>query len=485
MERKSKAQKRKEKDQVTVSLYFSDKYKKNNFYLCKKHIGLYYTKYRAVLNLSDHNKDKIAHYIFLLTLLFVLVLPLKKELATPVLILWFLLWLIKGNYFRDFKQSKKLWFFFSLVLFYFLHVFGMLNTTNVSSGMFDLEVKLSLLFFPLVFVSAVSYTHKFFNRILGMFVVGNTIAAIICICVAFYRSIYFIDGSFVFNPIAERLFEGRMISEFNFFYERFSCLNHTSYFSMYLVFSIVILNYFIDKKIYFGKASLRFFYYILIPFFLLILFLISSKAGIAIVILLMLIITIMRILKKKSFVNFLMFFLIIVFSIVAVKYNTRVTTGVNQIKATIEKTDNNNVKLQNDRFLIWEKSLDIIKDNFIFGVGTGDYTDELMKVFKKNNMNEAFSHQYNSHNQYIDTFIGLGIIGLINIVFLFVYPCIYAFQRKQYLFIYFLLIMNINFLFESMLNRQAGVIFYAFFFSLLAFSMPEKTYEEETNTMNL
>lgn len=438
-----------------------------------------------MLKFSDHTKDKISKYIFLLTLLFVFFLPLKKELVTPILILWFLLWLLKGSYFQNFKKNKKLWFFVPIILFYLLHIAGLINTTNQASGQFDLEVKLSLVFFPLVLVCAGTYTNNRFNKILGVFIVGNLIASVICIFVAFYRSVYFIDGSFSFNPIAERLFEGRMISEFNFFYERFSCLNHTSYFSMYLAFSIVTLNYFIDNNIYFGKPALKKVYYMLIPFFLLIIFLISSKAGIAIVIFLMIIITFMRIIKKRSWINFLMLFLIIIFSVIAVKFNTRITTGVSQIKATISKSENNNSKLQNDRFLIWEKSMEIIKDNFVFGVGTGDYTDELMKVFKKYNMEEAYAHQYNSHNQFLDTFIGLGIIGLINLIFLFIYPCIYAIRRKQYLFIYFLLIININFMVESMLNRQAGVIFYAFFFSLFAFVMPEKMLEEETNSLNV
>ena len=57
---------------------------------------------------------------------------------------------------------------------YFFYLLGMINTTNVESGLFDLEVKLSLLIFPLIFATtnASSLIRERIRYILFAFVAG-------------------------------------------------------------------------------------------------------------------------------------------------------------------------------------------------------------------------------------------------------------------------------------------------------------------------
>ncbi|MBI5218489.1 MAG: O-antigen ligase family protein [Bacteroidia bacterium] len=427
---------------------------------------------------SDNLKENIEKFCFYLSLLVVFFFPIYKETIPPLLVLWFLLWLIRGNF--RYKGGR----FFSvvmltLVVFYLIHLAGMINTSNYTDGLFDLEVKLSLIFFPLVFITTDKYFKLNFNKILGAFVLGNTIASIVCVGVAVFRSLYFDNGLISFNPFAERIYEGIMITENNFFYERFSVLIHTSYFSMYLAFSIIILSYFIDKGIFFKIPFLKNVYYLLILFFLVVVYLLSSKAGILVIIVILSIATFMYILRKRSWINVFLFFTTIIFIVIAIKFNTRLNIGTNQIKSTVLNADKTGISSQNDRLVIWFESLDIIRNNLIFGVGTGDYIDELIVLYKKNNIEKAYKHHYNAHNQFIDTIIGHGLIGLVPLVFLFIYPLIFAIKRKNYLFAFFLLVVNINFIFESMLNRQAGVTFYTFFISLLSFAMPDNIADDE------
>ena len=35
---------------------------------------------------------------------------------------------------------------------------------------------------------------------------------------------------------------------------------------------------------------------------------------------------------------------------------------------------------------LWNSSFEVFKDNFLFGVGTGDFKDELLETYKKTNI---------------------------------------------------------------------------------------------------
>ena len=67
------------------------------------------------------------------------------------------------------------------------------------------------------------------------------------------------------------------------------------------------------------------------------------------------------------------------------------------------------------RELNWDCSKKIINNNPLFGVGTGDVQDELQKCYTENNYYQLTyweNTKYNAHNQFLETTIGQGIIGL-------------------------------------------------------------------------
>ena len=59
-----------------------------------------------------------------------------------------------------------------------------------------------------------------------------------------------------------------------------------------------------------------------------------------------------------------------------------------------------------------------------------------------------------------------------------IYGFVIAYKKRQYLLFFLLLILSINFLFESMLNRMAGVLFMMFFYSLFVFMKIEPALED-------
>jgi O-antigen ligase len=75
----------------------------------------------------------------------------------------------------------------------------------------------------------------------------------------------------------------------------------------------------------------------------------------------------------------------------------------------------------------------------------------------------------NAHNQYLQTYIALGIPGILLLMILLAFPGWIAFRRIHFVYFCFLAVFAFNILVESMLEVQAGVIYYAFFNALFFF----------------
>jgi O-antigen ligase len=114
--------------------------------------------------------------------------------------------------------------------------------------------------------------------------------------------------------------------------------------------------------------------------------------------------------------------------------------------------------------------MQVIKENFWFGTSPANLTDELIKKYKELGFEKAALDNLNSHNQYLETFAGLGIFGFLTLLFIMVYSFVLSIKKRNYLLFFFIIIVSINFIFESMLNRMAGILFMMFFISLLIFA---------------
>jgi len=154
---------------------------------------------------------------------------------------------------------------------------------------------------------------------------------------------------------------------------------------------------------------------------------------------------------------------------------TQVTQAIQQSASPVPDTPvENHQATQSENnstsahYLIWKNAVGLIKQHLIFGVGIGDVHDELNKEFVKNNFKFGIEKDFNPHNQFLNTMVALGITGLILLLALFFLPAYVAWQQKNWICFFFLVIIFLNCLTESVLERQAGIIFFAFFFSLFA-----------------
>lgn len=126
------------------------------------------------------------------------------------------------------------------------------------------------------------------------------------------------------------------------------------------------------------------------------------------------------------------------------------------------------------RLFYFKIGLHILKNNFWFGVGTGDVNDEFVNYYKTYYPSIEKRFMRRTHNQFLTFFLTFGVFGFILILIAFFYPVIYEKKYKSYLFVTFLLIILLSTINEDTFETQAGVTFFSYFYSLFLFSKTEK-----------
>lgn len=143
----------------------------------------------------------------------------------------------------------------------------------------------------------------------------------------------------------------------------------------------------------------------------------------------------------------------------------------------VQQNDPNSSSMM-QRFEYWRTSLIIIRQNLVFGVGTGDVPDAFKKQYLV--MNSVLSHQnrLRSHNQYLSITVAFGILGFIWFLFVMFYPGFKKQMFNNYFYIIFWIIFMVSMLTEDTIESQEGVTFYVLFTALLLLGR-EKPEEQE------
>jgi O-antigen ligase len=262
-----------------------------------------------------------------------------------------------------------------------------------------------------------------------------------------------------------------------FFYENFSPFFHPTYLSLYIDFSIAVLLLGGDNM-----AKMKVYWKcIFILLFVISVLLLSSKAGILALILVLLVSLIILASARKK-VGFV-FLLAGILACIYFSLNFFISDQQNRFKIS-EKIFNKNgwdktsVESSVSRIFVWQSCLNLIQANPVLGVGTGDVKDELIKTYEQNGITGALTKRLNAHNQFLQTAVALGLTGFLILAVSLFLPLIRFCILKEWLYVVFLLVVIFNFLFESMLERQDGIMFYAFFNSLLYYNAENKLKNE-------
>lgn len=177
---------------------------------------------------------------------------------------------------------------------------------------------------------------------------------------------------------------------------------------------------------------------------------------------LIVLISVIYFLFKRKRIRTLVFFIALLLSLTAFVSKhfglsaSRLTDRFTELKEGKNTTRETRVK-------IWSKAIPIVKDNFLFGVGTGDADSMLHKEYDKANI----KMRSNVHNQYIDYLLKFGIFGLAVFIFILLFALRHSIKSKNYIYFCFTLLIISCCVTENILSRQWGITFYAFFNYLL------------------
>ncbi|HDP74813.1 MAG TPA: hypothetical protein ENN49_02890 [Bacteroidales bacterium] len=347
------------------------------------------------------------------------------------------------------------------ILFWLIHAVSLTYSSDLNYGLTDVFQKVSMGLLPFIFLPFVP-EEQVNERIKKWFLVGLFGISFFFLVRALIHSTYFTPVGIFFKP---NPFGAPW--ENHFFYERFVEPFHPTYFSMYLSLGIAFIASYV-KKI--KEIRSKVLYDLAWIFLLVIVFLTSSKIGILVSALVSLITTFWIIKRRGKFVLavVLTFFTVVGGQIIL--KNERVRSTINQIYQYFQGKEIENELARNNlvRFDIWRTFPDVFQDNSIFtGVGVGGVKRALARVYEKKGIEFAYQKQLNAHNQFIQTLVACGILGLLFLLTIIGYAFWLSYKNRDMVLLLFMLIIFINFMFESMLERVFGVIFFAFFLLFL------------------
>jgi O-antigen ligase len=128
---------------------------------------------------------------------------------------------------------------------------------------------------------------------------------------------------------------------------------------------------------------------------------------------------------------------------------------------TVSDIDINETK--NSRILGWSAAFDLIREHPFLGVGPDGIREELKTAYEDHGLDYGYR---NPHNQYLQTWLELGLPGFILLLAMGLVSSILAIRERNYIFFAFLLILYTHMLFESILERRLGILIFAFWLSI-------------------
>jgi O-antigen ligase len=357
---------------------------------------------------------------------------------------WFLLWpgLRKNIPFR----------FSSLLLlpmaFYLLYAIGMLYADNTKKSVQILSMSIPLLAIPLIFFAR--HAQNIAPHLLRLFFIFSLLSAVVTL--GYLGKMIWLDTE-------------------NISYRQFSPFNHipSHYLAMYFSFAG---GYWMLSHIRTSSLTKHLF-----PGLLLLATSLLMNARIQILIVCVLLIwwlisyvrQSVHSIRQKSMAAMLM---VLAFALVfAFPENQRRLIETKDEFRNLANIDYS--KQKNHRFYLWTYAAEVIQDYCWLGTGTGDANDHLVAAYQKSDAQfwdgEKLYYMrqrgYNYHNQFLQSWAQNGIFALLLLVAMLVV----MWRKKHASGKVFTVVAGMSMLTESILERQAGVFFFAFVFCVLLF----------------
>jgi len=335
--------------------------------------------------------DKI--YQYLLTILAFL-LPLTVSGANIIIVIICFLWLFSGDYKAKYNQIISSKLMITSIVFYSFHIIAMIWTEDLNWGLHILhKMWYFLLLFPILFTIV---KKDYIPKYIAAFLLAISITEVFSYLIWFEVLPPFKNAT-VENPTP--------------------FMSHISYNPI-----LAFATYLVLHQIFFNK-KLTNFVYSLYAFFAISMtinmFITGGRAG-QVVFFVMLSILIFQVLDKQRIKSLVAIFIVIP-TIFFGAYNTsdlfhkRVNLAINESISC----SNWNYTSVCSRINYAKNSWQVIKENPMIGIGTGDFPIEYSKINQINS--PELPNTTNPHNMYTLILMQLGLVGLFSMLSIFYY----------------------------------------------------------------
>lgn len=384
---------------------------------------------------------------------------LWKTLSGPLLILLLVLAIIgrlrKENTFR-FQKMQGLW----VLLF---GVYALSLFWSAAPDFQALERKLALLAFPLLF----SFQWK--NPIpLAQMWLSHTLACVILLAIAYY------------DAFMCQMHLGNSVRCFSTTY--FSQVHHPSYFSAFLIFSVIGL---LLGKVAWFAAKPRWISWLLIGVFTAMHLHLGTLAGIIGIVVVFMTYTTWLFSKKFGWLkSILIGFATLSIGIITSLQSQEIKADAQNalsftesylenpadfVKGRKEPLQGNEVRL-----ILWTASFEIGKQH-PFGLGLGGLEPALAQKLVQWDYPKQAEKEFNPHNQWLQIWNEIGWLGLGIFGFLLSALTLHFYQNRNLAALLLTLVFLIFCLFESILQRESGVVFFLYWLTALSFMTKRTT----------
>ena len=399
--------------------------------------------------LQKFNLEKTYQYL-LIALAFVM--PLTVALANLIIVIVVLLWIFSGNYKKKYNEIINSKLMIASIVFYCIHVIGMLWTDDLQWGLHILhKMWYFLLLWPVLFTIVNKEYTKYY---IYAFLLAMAFTEIISYLIWFEAIPPFKNATSASNPTP-------FMSHISF--------NPFLAFAIYLVIHEILFNKKLNKLMLglYGSFSVV---------MVCNMFITGGRAG-HVAFFVMIMILIIQYFKEQR-IKALIAILILLPGIFITAYQTsplfkeRIHMAFNEIaNYDLENVASRQIVTSSVgvRILFSLNSWQIIKENPILGAGTGDFPSE----YKKTSVLRSPMGPYatNPHNMYALVLVQSGIVGLLSMLSIMYYQIKLSFKESNRFFgdvgfalpILYLVIMLSD---SYLLGHYTGLLF-VFFSSFL------------------
>ena len=109
------------------------------------------------------------------------------------------------------------------------------------------------------------------------------------------------------------------------------------------------------------------------------------------------------------------------------------------------------------RLAIWHNVNNLVKENWLKGIGIGDYKSELYKQYQKTEFYKGLESGFNCHNQYYESLLAVGILGVLLLVAILVNYLMAGSHFKAPFLSMIVIFFFLSMITESVLERHWGI----------------------------